>query len=169
MLFWVKVIANRFKSKKKSLGLPWRFESPHSSLSATSGLKDVCAEADWHTAARISKHHSRNRLLRYFDPAIQHHFFDIPVAQRQGVVEPDTVADDFAWESVTSVHKLEIALSMELVRLFYFWVKLTILLTEGTLEIKIASFVDSSVQAIARLFLKHAWNKSNNLYLSLYI
>ncbi len=60
-----------------------------------------------------------NRLIRYFDPAIQHHFLDIPVAQRKGVVEPDTVADNFAEEAMTGVHGQGVALRVRPVRLFY--------------------------------------------------
>ncbi len=41
MLFWVEVVSNRVKSRKKSLRLPWRFKSPHSSLSRSSWLMGI--------------------------------------------------------------------------------------------------------------------------------
>ncbi len=61
-----------------------------------------------------------------FDSPIQHHFLDVPVAQRKRVVEPDTVADDFGRESMTGIHGQGIVNRVESVRLFYLWVKLTI-------------------------------------------
>ncbi len=46
-----------------------------------------------------------NRLVGYLNPTVQHHFLNVSVAQGKGVVEPDTVTDDFAGESVTGVHE----------------------------------------------------------------
>ncbi len=46
-----------------------------------------------------------NRFGGDFDPAIQHHFLDIPIAQGERVIEPDTVANNFAGESMTGVHE----------------------------------------------------------------
>jgi hypothetical protein len=53
-----------------------------------------------------------NRPLRHRNPAIQQHSLAVPVAQREGVVEPDAVTVgeapaeglDFARASVTGVH-----------------------------------------------------------------
>ena len=49
-----------------------------------------------------------NRFIGDLDSPIQHHFLDIPIAQGKGVVEPNTVADDFPGESMTGVHGLGI-------------------------------------------------------------
>lgn len=35
---------------------------------------------------------------------IQHHFLNVPVAEREGAVEPDTVANDFGRKAVARVH-----------------------------------------------------------------
>jgi hypothetical protein len=45
-----------------------------------------------------------NRFLRHLNPAIQHHFLNIAVAQGKCVVEPDTVTDDFRGKAVTRIH-----------------------------------------------------------------
>jgi len=44
-----------------------------------------------------------NCFIRHLDPTIEHHFLDIPVAQGERVIEPNTVAGDFAGESMTGV------------------------------------------------------------------
>ena len=53
-------------------------------------------------------------------------FKGIAVAQGERVIEPDTIADDFGWESMTGIHKRKVANRAEAVRLFYIRVKLTI-------------------------------------------
>ena len=35
-----------------------------------------------------------NRLVGHLNAAIEHHFLDIPIAQREGVGEPDAVTND---------------------------------------------------------------------------
>ena len=45
-----------------------------------------------------------NRFIGHLNPPVQHHFFDISVAQGRGVVEPNTVANNFAGESMTEVN-----------------------------------------------------------------
>lgn len=35
--------------------------------------------------------------------SIQHHLLNVPVAKRERVVEPDAVANDLGWETVTVV------------------------------------------------------------------
>jgi hypothetical protein len=50
----------------------------------------------------------------------------IPVAQGERVIETDTVANNFAGESMTGIHEIGIVNGVESVRLFYLWVKLTI-------------------------------------------
>ena len=67
-----------------------------------------------------------NRFIRHLDAAIEHHFLNIPIAQGKGVIEPDTVTNNFAGESMTGVHKEQVALTVEPVRLFYIPVNLTI-------------------------------------------
>ncbi|MDV2997219.1 MAG: hypothetical protein N4J56_006924 [Chroococcidiopsis sp. SAG 2025] len=59
-------------------------------------------------------------------------FKGILVAQGKGVVEPDTVADNFGGESMARIYEAEIVNLVEPVRLFYFWVKLTMPLEECT-------------------------------------
>ena len=44
-----------------------------------------------------------NRLICHLNPAIQHHFLNVSVAQGEGVVEPDAVADDFGGETMAMV------------------------------------------------------------------
>ena len=61
-----------------------------------------------------------------FDPAIQHHLLDVPVAQGECVVQPDTVTNNFARKSMTGVHEQAGEITVEPVRLFYIRVKLTI-------------------------------------------
>jgi hypothetical protein len=46
-----------------------------------------------------------NQLVGYLNPTVQHHFLYVPIAQGKGVIEPDTVADDFGEEAVTEVHE----------------------------------------------------------------
>jgi hypothetical protein len=68
-----------------------------------------------------------NRLVSHLNSPIQHHFFDIPVAQREGVIKPDAVTDNFAREAVTGVDEQGVANGVESGRLFYFPVNLIIL------------------------------------------
>ena len=68
-----------------------------------------------------------NRFISDFDSPVQHHFLDIPIAQGKRVIEPDTVTNNFAGESMTGVHKEQVALTVEPVRLFCIPVNLTIL------------------------------------------
>lgn len=44
-----------------------------------------------------------DRFAGHFNPPVQHHLFDIAVAQREGVVEPDAVADNLSRELVAFV------------------------------------------------------------------
>ncbi len=44
-----------------------------------------------------------NGFVGYFDPTIEHYLFDVPIAERKRVIEPDAVADDFARKTVTRV------------------------------------------------------------------
>jgi len=67
-----------------------------------------------------------NRLIRHFNSAIEHHFLDVSVAQREGVVEPDTVTDDFGGKTVTGVHEPEGATSAGAVQFSFSKAKLTI-------------------------------------------
>ncbi len=67
-----------------------------------------------------------HRFIRHLDPAIQHHVLDLPIAQGKPVVEPNTVANNFAGESMTGVQGSAIVNGVESVRLFYLWAKLTI-------------------------------------------
>jgi hypothetical protein len=64
-------------------------------------------------------------MTHHLNPAIQYHFLDIAIAQGKGVVEPDTVAHNFAGESMTVAYGSAIVNRVEPVRLFYLWVKLT--------------------------------------------
>ncbi|MBD1843391.1 hypothetical protein H6F89_08250 [Cyanobacteria bacterium FACHB-63] len=50
----------------------------------------------------------------------------VPLAQQEGVVEPDTVADNFTGESMTGVHGQVDTNPVEAVQLFYIPVNLTI-------------------------------------------
>lgn len=38
------------------------------------------------------------------NPTIQQRFLHIPVAQREGEIQPNCIADDFRWEAMTRVH-----------------------------------------------------------------
>ena len=67
-----------------------------------------------------------NRFIGDFDAAIQHYLLNVPLAQRKGVVEPDTAANNFAGEAMTGVHESGIVSEVEPGWLFYLWVKLTI-------------------------------------------
>ena len=67
-----------------------------------------------------------HRFIGEFDAAIQHYLLNVPVAQRKGVVEPDTAANNFAGKFRTGVHEPGIMSEVEPGRLFYLWVKLTI-------------------------------------------
>ncbi len=67
-----------------------------------------------------------NRFVGYFNGTIQHHFLDIPIAQRKGIMQPNAIANNFAGESMTGIHGQAGAIKVELVRLFYIQVNLTI-------------------------------------------
>jgi len=49
-----------------------------------------------------------NHFIRHLDPAIQHHFLDIPIVQGERVIDPDTVANNFAGKSMTGIHVIGI-------------------------------------------------------------
>ncbi|MBD2080177.1 hypothetical protein H6G01_09740 [Leptolyngbya sp. FACHB-17] len=65
-----------------------------------------------------------NRFVRHRDAAVQHHLLDVPVAQGEGVVEPDTVADNFTGKLMAGIHGSGIVNRVQSVRLFYLCVKL---------------------------------------------
>jgi hypothetical protein len=44
-----------------------------------------------------------HRLVRQNDAALGHELFDIPIAEAEAEVEPDTVADDLGWEAMAFV------------------------------------------------------------------
>jgi hypothetical protein len=67
-----------------------------------------------------------NRFVSHFDPAIQHHFLDIPVAQWKGVIQLNTMANHFGRKLMTGIHQQKVAHKIEPARLFYSPVKLTI-------------------------------------------
>jgi hypothetical protein len=50
-----------------------------------------------------------NRLISDFNPPVHHHFLDVPVTQRKLVIEPDTIANNFARESMPGVDQQEAA------------------------------------------------------------
>ncbi len=60
-----------------------------------------------------------NRFVRHLNPAMQHHFLNVSVAQGESVVEPDTVTDDFAGKTMPGVHGQAVANKVESGRLFY--------------------------------------------------
>lgn len=65
------------------------------------------------------------RWLRYA-VGKEHHFLNVPVAQRKGVIQPNAVANNFTREAMTGVHGQAVVLKVELVRLFSVPVNLTI-------------------------------------------
>jgi hypothetical protein len=58
MLFWVEVVSNRAKSRKKSLRLPWKIEEFHRELKQLTGV-----EACQCRKARIQRNHIACALL----------------------------------------------------------------------------------------------------------
>jgi hypothetical protein len=54
-----------------------------------------------------------NRFVGHFDAPIQHHFLDIPVAQWKGVIQPNTMANNFGRKSMTGIHEQEVANKVE--------------------------------------------------------
>jgi hypothetical protein len=66
-----------------------------------------------------------NYFIGHLNAAIQHHFLNVPVAQRKGVIQPNTVTDNFAQKSMTGIHEQEVAIKVGPVRLFYSPVYLT--------------------------------------------
>jgi hypothetical protein len=65
-----------------------------------------------------------NRLVGHFNPAIEHHFLNVPVAQRKGVIQPNAMANNFGGISMTGIHEQEVATKVEPVRLFGSVIKL---------------------------------------------
>ena len=141
MLFRMKVVSNRSKSRKKSLGLSRRFESSHSPFPDWCGLMRVLRSIVqslvlsmlhvWHplflrrfVALQFVRHNHPWHEALFLQQFAKESFCRIP--QRECVVEPDAVTDDFAGESVTGVHEQGVANAVESVRLFYFPVNLTI-------------------------------------------
>lgn len=45
-----------------------------------------------------------NALVANENTPVGHHLFNVPIAQREGEVQKDAVADYFRWEAVTAVH-----------------------------------------------------------------
>ena len=39
----------------------------------------------------------------HFNPAIEHHFFNISETEWEGVIQPDAVGNDFGWEAMSFV------------------------------------------------------------------
>jgi hypothetical protein len=46
-----------------------------------------------------------NGFVSHLNPAIEHHFFNVSLAQWEGVVEPNTVADNFGREAMARIHE----------------------------------------------------------------
>lgn len=44
-----------------------------------------------------------NRSITDEDSLVEHYLLDVPIAQREGEIQKDTVADDFGEEAVTAV------------------------------------------------------------------
>jgi hypothetical protein len=96
-----------------------------------------------------------NRFVRQLDAPVQHHLFDIPVAQGKGVVKPDTITDDFARRAMTRVHEPEAANKVESVRLFYLSVNLEAGATWQLLEqsVHIHPTYGEALPSLARLLV----------------
>ena len=48
--------------------------------------------------------------ISHLDSPIQHHFLNVAIAQGKGVLEPDTMANDFSRKAVTGVYGQRVAI-----------------------------------------------------------